>query len=160
MTTCFHIWKLDQTFSHFFSKLRTCFIFCFFLFVVIIHLLQKGEGVGIYCNLIPDWIKSTQARLNRIDPSMNNISCPTQRGIQEPNSKYYLENYFNISYNNHPHFIYTIWLQPQPEYLALKSFLDAIPQSIKLSQPKSRAEHTDVTNKQRTEILKMAKYPI
>ena len=41
-------------------QLRTYFIFCFFSYVVIIHLLQRGGGVGIYCKLIPNWIKSTR----------------------------------------------------------------------------------------------------
>ena len=42
----------DHIFSHFW--VRTWFIFCFLLYVVTIHLLQRGEGVGIYCPLNPD----------------------------------------------------------------------------------------------------------
>ena len=51
----------NNIFLHFTFQLRTWFIFCFFLYVVIIHLIWRGECVGIYCKLIPDWIESTQA---------------------------------------------------------------------------------------------------
>ena len=37
-----------------------------------------------------------------------------QSGDTEPNSKYYLYKYFNISYIKHPRFIYIIWLQLHP----------------------------------------------
>ena len=56
----------DPESNHIFSiffQLRTCFIFCFFSYVVIIHLLQIGEGVGIYCKLIHDWFKLPRVRL-------------------------------------------------------------------------------------------------
>ena len=85
-----------------FSQLRTWFIFCVFSYVVIIHLLRIGGDISIYCKFIPYWIESTQAQLNQMDPSMNIISCLIQSGIQEPNSNYYLEKYFNISSSNHP----------------------------------------------------------
>ena len=55
-----------------------------------------------------------------------------QSGDTEPNSKYYLDKYFNIAWSNHPQFIYVILLQPHPEYLVLYYFLDPIPQYIKL----------------------------
>ena len=50
-----------------------------------------------------------------------------QSGDREPNSKYYLEEYFNIAYSKHPHFIYIIWLQLHPEFLPLESLLDPSP---------------------------------
>ena len=81
----------------FFSQLRTWFVFYFFFYVVIIHLHWRGEGAGIYCKLIPDSTKSTREKLNRIGTSMNIIYYPIQSGIQEPNSKYRLEKYFNIT---------------------------------------------------------------
>ena len=58
----------NHIFLYFTFKLRTWFIFCFLSYVVIIHLLWRGEGVGIYCKFIPDWIESTLAW----------ISFPTQ----------------------------------------------------------------------------------
>ena len=82
---------------NFFSRLCTWLIYIFFLYVLIILLLRREEGVGIYCKLILDWTESTRAQLNKIYPSTNNISCPIESGIQEPNSKYYLEKNFNIS---------------------------------------------------------------
>ena len=83
--------------------------------------------------------------MNVIDPSTNIISCPIKSGDTEPNSKYYLEKYFNIAWINHPHFIYIIWLKPHPEYLVLEYFLEPIPQSPKLPQPESHAEYTYFT---------------
>ena len=68
-----------------------------------------------------------------------------QSGDAEPNSKYYLEKYFNIRYINHSNFIYIIWLQPHPESLVLEPLLDPIPQSPKIPQPKSHTEHTNFT---------------
>ena len=44
--------------------------------------------VGIYCQLIPDLIESTQAQIL--------FSRQIHNGDTEPNSKYYLEEYFNI----------------------------------------------------------------
>ena len=44
-------------------QLRNWFIFCFLLYVVIIHLLQQEEGVGIYCKLNTDLIELTQAQI-------------------------------------------------------------------------------------------------
>ena len=46
-----------------FFQLHNWFIFYFFSYLVIIHLLRRGEFVGIYCKLIPDWIESTWARI-------------------------------------------------------------------------------------------------
>ena len=112
--------------------------------MVIIHLLWRGGGVGIYCKLIPDWIKSTWSWLNWIDPIMDIISCPIQSGIQEPNSKY-LEKYFNIACSNHPHFVYIIWLRLYPESLVLDYSLDSSTQSPKLPQPESCYGHTYFT---------------
>ena len=43
--------------------------------------------VGIYCQLIPDWIKSTRAQI---------FPRPIQNGNTEPNSKYSLKKYFQI----------------------------------------------------------------
>ena len=63
-------------FTSCFSQLRTWFIFCFFPYVVIINLLQREEGVGIHCKLMPDWIESNQARLNKIELIMDIISIP------------------------------------------------------------------------------------
>ena len=50
-------------FTFLFSRLRIWFIFCFFLYVVIIHLLWRDEGVKIYCKLIPYWIESTRGQI-------------------------------------------------------------------------------------------------
>ena len=51
----------DHIFSHF---PVTYLVYIFFLsYVVIIHLLWRGEGVGIYCKLIPDWIKYTRVQI-------------------------------------------------------------------------------------------------
>ena len=47
-------------------------------------------------------------------------------GDTEPNSKYYLDNYFNISYSNQPHSIYILWLQPYPDSWVIYSFLEPI----------------------------------
>ena len=44
--------------------------------------------VGIYCQLIPDWIESTRAQI---------FSRQTQSGDTEPNSKYSLKKYFQIA---------------------------------------------------------------
>ena len=43
--------------------------------------------VEIYCQLIPDWIKSTRAKI---------FSRPIQNGDTEPNSRYSLKKYFQI----------------------------------------------------------------
>ena len=51
----------------------------------------KRYCVGIYCTLIPDWIKLTQAQI---------FSPYIQNGETEPNSKYCLKDYFNIVYSN------------------------------------------------------------
>ena len=101
--------------------------------------------VGIYCKWIPDWIESTRARLNWYDLNINSIFRPIQSGIQEPNSKYYLEEYFNIAKSNHPHFILNILLQPYTESLVIEYLPDPSPQSTKLPQTESRAENTDFT---------------
>ena len=102
-----------------FSWVSTWFIFCFLLHVVIIHLLQRWEGVGIYYPLIPDWIESTQEQI-LFPPQIQN-------GDTEPNSKYRLKEYFNIAYSKHPNFIYILWLQLHTESLVLDSFLEPIP---------------------------------
>ena len=68
--------------SHF-SRVFTWFIYIFFSYVVIINLLQRGVGVGIYCTLIPDWIESTQAQIL--------FHLQMQNGDTEPNSKYSLK---------------------------------------------------------------------
>ena len=60
--------ELNNIFLYFTFQIRNWFIFCVFLYVIIIHLLLRGEGVGIYCKLIPDWIESIWAW----------ISFPTQ----------------------------------------------------------------------------------
>ena len=52
MTTCFQI-QSQTIYIHIF-QLRSGFIFWLLLYVVIIHLLQRDEGVGIYCKLIPN----------------------------------------------------------------------------------------------------------
>ena len=51
----------NHIFLHLTFQLRTWFISCLFSYVVIIHLLRRGEGVGIYSKLIPAWIKSIRA---------------------------------------------------------------------------------------------------
>ena len=57
----------------------------FFLYVVITHLLWRGEGLGIYCKLIPDWIKSTWAQISFPAPCrariQNQIQNTTWRSI-------------------------------------------------------------------------------
>ena len=70
---------------------------------------------------------SIYQQFNRIDLSSNIISRPMQSGDTRPNSKYYQEKYLNIAQSNHPHFIYILWLQLNPEYLVLESFLYPIP---------------------------------
>ena len=50
--------------DHIFIFLVTYLIYIFFfLYVAIFQLLWRQEGVGIYCRLIPDWIKLNQARI-------------------------------------------------------------------------------------------------
>ena len=52
-TTCDHMFsdhKSDHTFHVFW--LHTCLIFCSFLYVEILHLLQRRKGVGIHFKLI------------------------------------------------------------------------------------------------------------
>ena len=53
----------DYIFPFFFFQFRTWFIYFFFLYARMIHLLRRGECVGIYCKLITNWIESTQARI-------------------------------------------------------------------------------------------------
>ena len=91
--------KCDSMFSdpksdHIFSYLLgTYLVYIFFLsYVVIILLLWRGEGAGIYCPLITDWIESTQAQI--LFPRQ------IQNGDTEPNSKYCLKEYLNIAYSN------------------------------------------------------------
>ena len=90
-----------------------------FSYVVIIYLLRRGGVVGIYCQLIPDWIESTWAQIL--------LSCQMYNRDIEPNSRYYLGEYFNIKYSKYPHFIYILWLQLHPKYLVLELFLEPIP---------------------------------
>ena len=58
-----------------------------------------------------------------------------QIGDTEPNSKYYLEKYFNLAYITHHHFICIILFQLHTEYLVLESFLDPIPNLPKFLNP-------------------------
>ena len=53
--------KSDHNFHIF--QLHTWIIFCFFLYVEIFYVIQRWEGVGIHCKLIPDWIKLDLARI-------------------------------------------------------------------------------------------------
>ena len=62
LMTCFHIWS-QIIYFHIFLVMYLVYIFLF-LYVVITHLLQRGGGVGIYCQFIPDWIESTQAQIS------------------------------------------------------------------------------------------------
>ena len=78
--------------------------------------------LGLCRNLL-----SIDFQLNKIDPSTNIISRQMQNGDTEPNSKYYLDKYFNIAYSSHPHFIYILLLQLHPDSLLLKLLLDPIP---------------------------------
>ena len=57
--------------------------------MVITHLLWGGEGVEIYLPLIPNLIESTQAQI--LFPHQ------MQNEDTEPNSKYCLNEYFNIA---------------------------------------------------------------
>ena len=54
--TIFHHIFLDPELDHIFSYFWLCtwLIFLLFAYVVIVHLLQRREGVGIYCKFIPD----------------------------------------------------------------------------------------------------------
>ena len=63
----------------------------------ILSLLSDKFTVIIYCKLIANWIKLPKTWFNWINPIMNIISHLIQSGVQEPNLKYYLENYFNIA---------------------------------------------------------------
>ena len=49
----------------------------------------KEMFLGIYCPLIPDWIELTRAQ--------GLFPHQIHKGDTEPNSKYYLEEYLNIS---------------------------------------------------------------
>ena len=51
--------KLDHTFHVFW--IRNWIINVFFLFMSIVHLLQRQEGVGIHCKLIHYWIELNPA---------------------------------------------------------------------------------------------------
>ena len=51
-------------------------------------------NVGICCPFIPYWIELTQAQIL--------FSCQMQNRDTEPNSKYFMKEYFNIAYNKHP----------------------------------------------------------
>ena len=64
-------------------------LYFFSLYVVIIHLLRRGEGAEIYCPLILDWIESTQAQIL--------FFRQIQNGDTEPNLKYCLKEYFNTA---------------------------------------------------------------
>ena len=87
----------DHIFSHLFS------------YVVIIHLLQSGGGVGIYCPLIPRWIESTWAKMLS--------SCQIQNGDTEPNSKYYLEEYWRGPAQDFPYDL-ILWYASKIIYLS------------------------------------------
>ena len=86
----------DHIFSHI-SRVRTWFIHFFFWYVVSIHLIRIGEGVGIYCPLITNWIELTKAQILFL--------IQIQNWDTEPNSKYFLKEYLNIAWINQPHFI-------------------------------------------------------
>ena len=49
------------------------------------------QDVVIHCQVITDWIESTQAQI---------FSHPIQNRNTEPNSKYSLKKYFQIVYSN------------------------------------------------------------
>ena len=53
--------KSDNIFSYYW--LLNWLIYFFLSYVEIVHLSQIWEGVGIYGKLIPNWIKSTRARI-------------------------------------------------------------------------------------------------
>ena len=61
---CDHMFS-DPKSDHIFSYLclHTWFIFCFFLYLVIVHLIRRRGGVGIYCKLTPDWTISTREKI-------------------------------------------------------------------------------------------------
>ena len=81
--SCFQIWELDHIFSHLvFLSYVPGLYFVSPPYVVIINLLQREEGVGIHCKLMPDWIESNQARLNKIELIMDIISIPIQSRMQ------------------------------------------------------------------------------
>ena len=71
----------DHIFSHFLGTQLVYILF--FSYVIIIHLLRRWGGVGIYCPLITDWIESTQAQIL--------FSCQMQNEDTELNSKYRLK---------------------------------------------------------------------
>ena len=77
---------ISEVRSYIFMFLVAYLGYIFFSYVSIVHLLWRREGVGIYCKLIHDWIELTRARIF--------FSWPIQNRNTEPNSKYYLENYF------------------------------------------------------------------
>ena len=89
--------------------------------------------------------------LLQVDSPFNQIYSSqdiTSLQIQNQISKYYFEKYFVNSIeqsDNQPHHIQIIWVQLHQESLVIDYFLDLGKQSIKLSQPKSCAEHTDFT---------------
>ena len=53
----------------------------------IYRVMIQGYSVGIYCQLIPDWIESARVQI---------FYRQFQNGDTEPNSKYSLKNYFQI----------------------------------------------------------------
>ena len=93
VTILFQIWS-RIIYLHIFQW-RTWFIL-FFLYVVIIHLLRRVEGVEIYCKFIPFWTKLTRAH----------ILFPAQcrAAIQKKNRNTTWRNISKISYSKHPHF--------------------------------------------------------
>ena len=63
--------KSDHIFSYF---LVTYLVYIYiFSFVVIMHLLRRGGGIGIYCQLIPNLIKLTRSQILFLTQCMSRI---------------------------------------------------------------------------------------
>ena len=59
---------------------------------------ERATSNKMWYHLMTFWnLMYVNSRLNRIDPSKNIIFRPMQNGNIDPNLKYYLENYFEIS---------------------------------------------------------------
>ena len=92
--------KSDNILSYF--QLSTWFIYIFFSYVIIIHLIWKGEGDVIYCKLIPYWIGFTQARILFPDQYITRIynqirnnpwkSISKYHGVIRPKTSLYLDS--------------------------------------------------------------------
>ena len=58
-----HVFRYEVG-SYIFIFSVTCLVYIFFFsYVVIIHLLKRGEGVGIYYKLIPYWTEPTRTKI-------------------------------------------------------------------------------------------------